>query len=360
MASHSSAPFPLQTQNSTPVDTASRGVRPVPFSTPSYSAADSNPRLTISIGGEYMRVSRRRAGPPERREWRRGAVLSFSPRSRSRMLQSVAQIDQRTCTPDALFVTFTYPDEYPASTRVCKSHLDAFRKRLLRRHPNSWFYWKLEYQVRGAPHFHLILFNSGTEVSEWFHETWWQIVGSGDHYHWFYGADVRRVHTWREVGGYCAKYTAKADVPHVCDSPGRFWGIANRSQRPATLVEAELTDGEFYAIRRALRRYMGGRLRGYHAPGGPTSGVWARIHWQTAKKLANWAADEYHPVRGAWISPHDSDDAPGRRERGNGYYSTDGWDAGVRTMFARTEDTSNMRLFDSRDCQRAAALAACH
>lgn len=64
-----------------------------------------------------------------------------------------------------MFVTLTYPDNFPGDPNAWKLHLKAWLKRLKREHPKAAGFWKLELKARQsgesagqiAPHFHLLL-----------------------------------------------------------------------------------------------------------------------------------------------------------------------------------------------------------
>lgn len=334
-------------------------VSPVPaaaFSTPSYSTARLPGRLIIAIGGEYARITRPTLGAPERREWRRGEVVTFTPRSRSRMLQSLAQIRRTEGDPDAYMVTFTYPNEFPSSVRECKRHLARWQKRLLRAYPEAWFYWKLEFQKRGATHFHLIVFDVGTMAAGWFRDNWLEIVDANDRYHDKYGCHVDKLYTWKQAGSYCAKYCAKVDTQQVIDSPGRFWGIANRKQRPVTIVQCEITDEEFVQIRRCFRRYMKQRA-GYYGPGGPMSGVWTRMSDTGAKRALEWGSNARGPTPvGRMLDSPPTASFSDMRAAGNYPSSTAALRAARQTTTGRSTDTPTLGLFDSPDLERRRAL----
>jgi len=357
------ARFPLHVESTTPPRSTSTAIRdlaatpsrPLAFSTSSYSAAPPNPLLRIAIGGEYAAVKSRQVKDNVPREWRRGTVQTFSARSRSRMLQSLAKTDRRAVSDDGLFVTLTYPREWPPTTRACKNHLESFRKRINRLYPRAWFYWKLEYQKRGAEHFHLLMFNMPTVNPEWFKDTWHDIVKLGNHWHTEYGADVKKMDNWKQAGAYCSKYAAKVDESTSNDGSGRYWGIATRKNRVENVVEVEISDGEMFAIRRIFKRLIGVK-RGYHAPGGPTSGVWIRVGNEVAKRVAGWAAAEYHPYRGRLITlPTSDDDETYRQPSYSEPNSTDGSDVDWKTTTDHNPGKPTLALFDSADQHRRSA-----
>ena len=94
----------------------------------------------------------------------RGDIRGWSRKSRARMISSLSELDLAPLYMSADFpamVTLTYPGDWKTVApdgAVVKGHLQAFFKRYRR----SWgedlkCIWKLEFQRRGAPHFHLLL-----------------------------------------------------------------------------------------------------------------------------------------------------------------------------------------------------------
>jgi hypothetical protein len=65
----------------------------------------------------------------------RGRVRGFSGASRRNLLMRLASINRsafRAFKGRIIFVTLTYPHEYPEDPNFCKGHLKALRKRLQR------------------------------------------------------------------------------------------------------------------------------------------------------------------------------------------------------------------------------------
>jgi hypothetical protein len=79
------------------------------------------------------------------------------------MLELLAKVEQ-TAVP--IFVTLTYPDNFPPYREDYNGHLEAFCDRIQRRWPAAAIIWKLEFKARKsgknkgkiAPHYHLFLF----------------------------------------------------------------------------------------------------------------------------------------------------------------------------------------------------------
>lgn len=220
--------------------------------------ADPNPgdlpTLVVSLGGEYAKLSfpchpGRRIKPPPR-----GPIRAFTPAARRRLMDRTAQIDRTQVKRLPLFITLTYPACWPTSTAECKRHLDTFWKRLVRKYPNASAIWKLEYQARGAPHYHLLVwgvdFVPHTQVAF----DWWQVVGTGDAAHLAAGTETKRVRSWRGVAYYAAKYLGKVGGEAPVGKPGRFWGVLNRAHLPTRLLVCYVAWRAAYRLRRVLWR----------------------------------------------------------------------------------------------------------
>jgi len=182
----------------------------------------------LAIKGSFSVLSKAGGG-------KRGIVTSFSPMSRLRMLRKVA----RLAPTRVVFVTLTYPARYP-SPRTAKRHLRAFLERIRRRYPQSSAMWRLEYQERGAPHFHLMFFELGwlpfAELRRWWSEITVKYIDDTLPF-----VRIELVHSRRGVMWYVAKYCAKV-ADGVSGSAffnldtylhaGRYWGVFNKFQLP--------------------------------------------------------------------------------------------------------------------------------
>lgn len=169
----------------------------------------------------------------------RGKIHGFSRASRRRLIDTlmavpwseIATVDKHATTTHGVFLTLTYPAEYPGEWETWKRHLDAFRRALAHRKPEGFgAIWRMEYQRRGAPHFHILLvFNEAiriTALRDWALGTWSRIVDSGDGRHARYGVDVRPVYKKQGQEArllvYLVKYLGKPDDGERFG--GRIWG----------------------------------------------------------------------------------------------------------------------------------------
>lgn len=206
--------------------------------------------LTWTTDGSFIQVTRVAYGAPASGDRPcRGRVQGFSARSRSRMLKQLAKINRDKIT-DALMITLTYPGVYSADERRWKRDLDVWTKRLLRKNPLASYVWKLEFQERGAPHFHLLLFNVSYLAKDWLSKSWYEVVGSGDERHRVAGTQVARIRRANSALAYAAKYVTKRDGIEDAGYWGRYWGVYGRERLPVIVYFKRISLADGYSIRR--------------------------------------------------------------------------------------------------------------
>jgi hypothetical protein len=195
--------------------------------------------LTVEIFDKHVRI-KRPCHIVHARPTPRGKVNGLSPRASRRLRWAIENTPLLTA-PGALFVCLTYPSEWPKDGRKVKRDLDAFGKRC--RREGICFAWALEYQTRGAPHFHLLArFPEGWEivrVQKWVALNWFEVVGSGDEKHLHAGTSAEFVNNSEAAGWYISHYLGKEyqkTVPEGVTLPGRMWGmIGIKVPKPETL-----------------------------------------------------------------------------------------------------------------------------
>lgn len=199
---------------------------------------------------------------------RRGKIGYFSRGSRRRMLGMIAEI--RDNFEGALFVTLTYPSEYPTDPRIFKRHLDNFLKRIARYFEDTRGIWRLEFQRRGAPHYHLLLWGINenlTWIRRYIAKVWYEVVHSGDGKHARAGTNVQRIESRKHAGRYVSKYAAKEqDTPMIpatgeVIAPGRYWGYWGQLDRHMGM-RVTLADNEAIELRRILKHLLKSRGKG--------------------------------------------------------------------------------------------------
>jgi hypothetical protein len=198
----------------------------------------------------------------------RGDITGFSVRSGQRMRKYLRGCEAKY----SAMLTLTYPGFFESDGAKVKKHLERFMRSL-----KCWFgsvwpervnsaerfsaFWFLEFQERGAPHFHI--FVNFLPHFKWVAKTWYQIVNSEDERHLRAGTRTEKLNKGR--GGtisYASKYAAKAAqkvAPEGYENLGRFWGVyGNRTVVEAsTVVRADKfadVSGNFKKIRNSIKK----------------------------------------------------------------------------------------------------------
>lgn len=208
--------------------------------------------------GSSLRAKGERGGPAVIAQKTRGQICGFSRDSQKRLREFFAEIDQKKAgLPN--FITVTYPGVYSPDPKRWKRDLHNLLRRIETHCPSSYGVWKLEPQKRGAPHFHIVVWQTPYIEPEWLARVWYEIVGSGDERHLRAGTQIKAAHSWRGVSSYCAKYITKLVDPPDEDRkawvhPGRWWGKFRKDRFPREYIDEQLTREEYARMLRPLRR----------------------------------------------------------------------------------------------------------
>jgi hypothetical protein len=220
------------------------------------------PSLTWYPGASLVEIHVPRERPPqaEKDAHPRGKITEWSAASRGRLKRLLATIEREELA-SALVVTLTYPAEFPApeNHEVYKKHIHFFQIYLRRKWPTCSGVWKLEFQSRGAAHYHLMLFGlAGVEleaVRTWVRETWYRIAHNGDKHQGVAGTQVDAI---KHAGGamsYLVKYLNKGDQTMPGNFTGRYWGKHNQVHLPTVEpVTEELDEKTANQFRRIARK----------------------------------------------------------------------------------------------------------
>ena len=164
---------------------------------------------------------------------RRAEVETLSQKS----LKRLAFVAQNTSVKLGHMVTLTYPSSFPLDGVTIKRHLQRFLQMVRRR--GLSYLWFLEFQRRGAPHFHVLL--TGALARDHVSQFWYRVVGSGDERHLRAGTRCEQIRSQEGAARYVAKYAAKREqkvVPRDFSSVGRFWGhSADVKPEPVATVD---------------------------------------------------------------------------------------------------------------------------
>jgi hypothetical protein len=186
----------------------------------------------------------------------RGVVTEFSRESRCRLLRHAARLDLEFRAK--YFITLTWDGWRDKIDReeVCRARR-AFLARLDRRKDIAGYLWRLEYQKRGAAHFHLLVWGQAGLApmdSAWMAPAWHAVTKSEQFAHLVYGVNVQDVGEHGKLVAYVAKYAAKSGtVPEW--HRGRLWGC--RGEQPTEGLVLSLPKGVPELVRRVALQWLG-------------------------------------------------------------------------------------------------------
>jgi hypothetical protein len=192
----------------------------------------------------------------------RDRVRGFSRASRRNLLRHLASINRgafRAFKGRIIFVTLTYPGEYPQDPELCKRHLKALRKRLQREFKPFAAFWRLGIQKRGAWHFHLLLFvgpsiGPVSELRRFISSSWHEVTGKVSDGHLRAGTRVETIRKWKEATSYVERYMAKPEEFPEGLQTGRIWGIWNEELLPVRWETVQVSLRDAFRIRRIYRK----------------------------------------------------------------------------------------------------------
>lgn len=211
------------------------------FLAPIDEKLKKRPTLKLEFQGKFVAAAIRYPSDRKYKRGIRGKITGFSPGSRVRLFDLVHRLD---VTRKPIFVTLTYGEDYP-NAETAKEHLRILFERIRRRVPGMVVsgVWRMEFQKRGAPHFHIIFFDLPfIDKLTW--QYWWEeITGHPEPF-----TRVERVKSHKSLMSYISKYIAKVDKAEKTGfiSPtylhayqekygeyvGRQWGIFQRQYLP--------------------------------------------------------------------------------------------------------------------------------
>lgn len=240
---------------------------------------------------------------------KRGKVTEFSKKSRNRLLRMAAKLDSGLF---GLMLTFTYRENM-LDGRLAKNHLEKLALWLKRIRPNNTFIWRMEFQERGAIHFHIIALNVAYIDAKKLTAYWQKLTGDDSY------PDVQKLRSRKRVMSYISKYIGKVtqsgtiaedrvtdnggitekrlsleealevvaldqriddlaqgsigldSLPYSDNYTGRYWGVINRKFLPqAPLMALTITDdvGDLYfKLKRYARRkwkFLSRRIQNFY------------------------------------------------------------------------------------------------
>ena len=248
---------------------------------------DHPARVSSAVGGSLSQVSFPSSGLKNGGGGLRREITEFSRASRRRLLQLLNSINKNHIKIP-LFITLTYPGDYPSDPKVWKKHLAAWRRRMQRKFGRCPMIWRLEFQRRGAPHFHLLAFldASPSSLYEFVSRSWYESCGEIAPEHLSAGTRVESLRSWRGLMSYAAKYMGKPEqFDPGSTGIGRVWGVWFKDVLPISFEVVSVSVRDAIKVRRVFRRFSGVRHWGSKRD---ISGLRAFISYGSTKRLLCW------------------------------------------------------------------------
>jgi len=215
------------------------------------------PTLKLEFQGKFVAAAIRYDHDQKPVRGKRGRVTTFSRQSRTRLFDLFHRMDVKR---KPIFLTLTYGEEYP-DAKTAKEHLRVLFERIRRRCEGMGLsaVWRLEFQERGAPHFHIIFFDLPfIDKLTW--QYWWEeITGTPEPF-----TRVERVRSHKNLMAYVSKYVAKVEPAEKTgfisltylhayqakygENIGRVWGVFQRQHLPMAeriVIERDFLDWRF-------------------------------------------------------------------------------------------------------------------
>lgn len=200
----------------------------------------------------------------------RGKVTIWSEESRTRFRDRLAETDWPNAS--IYLATATYPRYFEADPAAWKADLHRLFVAWRQTYGPVRCVWILEFQRRGAPHFHIaIVVPNGVksaEVREWFAQTWYRIAGHGDRRHLNQhrkAEHFKRTDGHRGVTSYFQRELRKEHQKTLPEwlrrrdsdeGAGRWWGVRGLKR---LILDEPVTEAESYKLKRVASRLMHGR-----------------------------------------------------------------------------------------------------
>lgn len=227
------------------------------------------PTLKLEFQGKLVVASIRYASDAKpKKHGKRGTITDFSRQSRTRLFDLFHRLKIKS---KPVFLTLTYGDDYP-DAKTAKNNLRAFLERI-RRMPSceqTSAIWRMEFQERGAPHFHLIFFDLPFIKKEDIQTMWSQIIDQPQPF-----TRIEQIRSHNGMMFYVSKYIAKVNPSENSgfnsltylhayrakygDEIGRLWGYFKKDLIPFDerfYYERDLDRREFAIFRNlAVKQY---------------------------------------------------------------------------------------------------------
>ncbi len=237
--------------------------------------------ISLSIRGYYMVKGKT--------DVTRDVIRNYSEKSRSNLHGRLLKVNWEDIDSDRIRIgTLTYPEHFPKNGETVKRHLRNLIKRL-ERYGDAFggvtVVWKLEFQKRGAPHFHLLVVSKETMglegLREWLAKNWaevvneWTLLESGlsreekeEQFkkHLQAGTELDGIKSKMGSMNYFSFYIGRGNeekeiqqqVPEGFKKVGRWWGICGDSDSmiPIRMEEREIPADVFDRLWEKMDRHL--------------------------------------------------------------------------------------------------------
>jgi len=180
--------------------------------------------------------------PPDRE----GTTLDgFSSKSRARLRFTACNAAEHLISQFCM--TYHRKEDWPKDGRELKKHLNTFLTDLRRNRPGTKYLWIGEFQMRGAPHFHLF---TDLEVNQENHkflgDAWHRVSGCTQEAHLKVHLHNKNFIPWdMGTGQYLTKYLDKTHqkfIPKGFENFGRWWGNSTNIKPKADIIPRDELD----------------------------------------------------------------------------------------------------------------------
>lgn len=279
----------------------------------------------------------------------RAEITGWSRKSRAHMSKTLASLDYSEWLQGdgaLAMVTLTLPGKWQIlcpDGKSFKALIEKFRRRWTRAVGDWRLLWKLEFQGRGAPHWHALIrvpaLVKGEIFERWLSRTWADVVSASDeidgldshgnpdsefrrHLRAGTGVDFsgKEFSDPRRIPMYFAGHSAKSqdgkEYQHVVPEewqqpgkgPGRFWGFCGLEK---AYVELDITQKDYDRLRRELRKLARARawtiaVKRSHGASRRESRPRADVHTITAPKVRKSNLGGRGGQNGGWVLLNDA------------------------------------------------------
>lgn len=222
-------------------------------------------KLQVYENSLYLKktyTSESKKPPPKRKE---KDIQRFSKKSRTRMFHRLNQL-QVSQLSTGLFTSCTFHEDYEISQEFIDEKRQKFLRILRDKIKDLVYVWRVEFQERGAPHFHFIFWTLNPELNfesvyykRIIRDAWYQVKEcqcKGCRRH---SVKTLTVSSFRKTAGYVSKYIAKEDeeIPEECT--GRRWGWS--SNTPANpVLDVEILPWQEEKLKKLVKKWIRIRL----------------------------------------------------------------------------------------------------